>query len=87
MAERKHQCVASKQLSVETQLQKEPMVVFTHTIVYPRTVVVHPPDAVAAAAAVVGALRPHQVTLAAQLPQLPLCMWDLGILRESSRIS
>lgn len=34
---------------------------------------VHPPDAVATAAAVVGALRPHQVTLVAQLPQLPLC--------------
>lgn len=87
MAEREHQGVAGKQLRVEAQLQKEPVVVFTHTVVYPGTVVVHPPHAVATAAAVVGALRPHQVTLVAQLPQLPLCMWDLGIFRESSRIS
>lgn len=36
MAERKHQCVASQKLSVETQLQKEPVVVFTHTVVYPK---------------------------------------------------
>lgn len=35
VAERKHQCVASQKLSVETQLQKEPVVVFTHTVVYP----------------------------------------------------
>ena len=43
------------------------------SISLPRTVMVHPPDAVAAAAAVVGALRPHQVALVAELPQLPLC--------------
>lgn len=35
MAERKHQCVASKKFSVETQLQKKPMVIFTNTIVNP----------------------------------------------------
>lgn len=87
MAEREHQGVAGKQLRVEAQLQKEPVVVFTDTVVYPGTVVVHPPHTVATAAAVMGALRPHQVTLVAQLPQLPLCMWDLGIFWESSRIS
>lgn len=38
MAERKHQCVASQKLSVETQLQKEPVVVFTHTVVYPEKI-------------------------------------------------
>lgn len=36
MAEREHQGVAGKQLRVEAQLQKEPVVVFTHTVVYPK---------------------------------------------------
>lgn len=36
VAERKHQCVASKNLGVETQLQKKPMVIFTNTIVNPK---------------------------------------------------
>lgn len=35
MAEREHQSVAGKQLSVEAQLQKKPVVVLTHTVVYP----------------------------------------------------
>lgn len=39
----------------------------------PGTVVVHFADAVAAAAAVVGAFGAHEIALVAQLPVLPLC--------------
>jgi len=35
VAERKHQSVGSKKFRVETQLQKKPMIIFTHTIVNP----------------------------------------------------
>jgi hypothetical protein len=35
VAESKHQCVGSEKLSVEAQLEKKPMIIFTNTIVYP----------------------------------------------------
>lgn len=36
LAEVQHQCEQTKNLSIETKLQEEPMVVFSHTIVNPR---------------------------------------------------
>jgi len=62
VAERKHQSVGSKKFRVETQLQKKPMIIFTHTIVNPRTVMIHSPNTVAAAATVMGTLWSHQIT-------------------------
>lgn len=36
LAEVQHQCEQAKNLSIETKLQEEPMVVFSHTIINPR---------------------------------------------------
>lgn len=35
VAERKHQCVAREEFGVEAELQEEPVVVLTYTVVYP----------------------------------------------------
>lgn len=87
VAEIQHQGVAAEDLSVEAQLQKEPVVILANTIVYPGAVVIHLAYAVSTAAAVVGPLRPHQVTLAAQLPLISLWKWNFWAFWKFSWIS
>lgn len=113
LAEVQHQREQAEDLSVEAELQEEPVVVFSNAVIdpggegmatlkthawlqkemckkhlplssirclytrfaaySPGTVMVHFANAVAAAAAVVGAFGAHEVALVAQLPVLPLC--------------
>lgn len=72
LTEVQHQREQAEDLSVEAKLQEKPVVVLSHAVIDPGTVVVHLAYAVTASAAVVGAFGAHEIALVAQLPVLPL---------------
>lgn len=65
VAEIQNKSVTTKELSVKAELEEQPVIVFSNTVVYPWTVVIHLSDTVPTSTAVVRAFWSHHVAFVA----------------------